>query len=190
MSQRRSADETKELIFEAASRLLRADGLVSMTLAAVAKEAGLSKGGLLYHFPNKVSLVEALFEYHNALFEARLQTLAAAEGNSAGGWLRAYTKASIEQITDPETARLYSSLFAAEERYVTAHNLMRQKYALWQQKVENCGLDPDWATLVRLSVDGLWFAEMHRYAPPRAKQRDAIIAHIMQLTQNPRYIGD
>ena len=42
MSQRRSAQETRTLLFEAASRILRAGGLNHLTLAAVAREAGLS----------------------------------------------------------------------------------------------------------------------------------------------------
>ena len=70
----------------------------------------------------------------------------------------------------------------AEERYASAHALMRRKYVDWQQKVENNGLDPARATLVRLAVDGLWFAEMHHYAPPNAQQRAHIIDLIFQLT--------
>ena len=184
MSQRRTAVETREIIFEACSSILRRDGLASLTLDAVAEEAGLSKGGLLYHFPSKVALIEGLFEYHNDIFELRLQELTTAEGDDPGAWLRAYAKASVEQITDPDCASLYVSLFAAEERYASAHQLMRQKYVRWQQQVEASGLDPARATLVRLAVDGLWFAEMHKYAPPPDEQRSVIVDLILQLTKN------
>ena len=184
MTQRRSSHETRELIFKAASQILCHEGLTSLTLAAVAKEAGLSKGGLLYHFPNKVMLIEALFEYHNDIFERRLIEITSDEGEDAGAWLRAYAKASIEQITDPDTARLYSSLFAAEEKYATAHALMREKYARWQTQADESGLDPNWATRVRLTVDGLWFTEMHQYAPLEPGRRDEIVALILQLTQH------
>lgn len=185
MNQRRTASETRELIFQACGRILRRDGLTDLTLEKIAEEAGLSKGGLLYHFPNKKSLIEALFEYHNDIFETRLEALADEEGDGSGAWLRAYAKASIEQITDPGNASLYASLFAAEERYTGAHALMRQKYVEWQRQVENSGLDSTWATLVRLAVDGLWFAEMHHYAPPDAKRRAQIVDLILQLTYEP-----
>jgi hypothetical protein len=59
---------------------------------------------------------------------------------------------------------------------------MRRKYIDWQQQVENSGLDPAKATLVRLAVDGLWFLEMHHYAPPDAQRRAQIVDLIMQLT--------
>ena len=50
------------------------------------------------------------------------------------------------------------------------------------EAVENCGLDPVLATLVRLTVDGLWFAEMHRYAPPDVESRERIIELIFNMT--------
>jgi hypothetical protein len=86
---------------------------------------------------------------------------------------------------EPGNASLYASLFAAEERYEGAHQLMRQRYTDWQQQIENSGLDPARATLVRLVVDGLWFLEMHHYAPPNGQQREQIVDLIMQLTYNP-----
>ena len=185
MGQRRTASETRELIFKACSRILRREGLTNLTLEAVSDEAGLSKGGLLYHFPTKESLIEALFEYHNDKFETRIQELVLEDGNEAGAWLRAYAKASIEQIIDPDNSSLYASLFAAEEKYASAHQLMRRKYVDWQRRIESSRLDPTWATLVRLAVDGLWFAEMHKYAPPAEGRRQEIIELILSLTRMP-----
>ncbi len=129
MNQRRTASETRELIFEACGRILQRDGLTNLTLEKVAGEAGLSKGGLLYHFPSKELLIEALFEYHNNKFETRLHALAEEEGDGAGAWLRAYAKASIEQFTGAGNASLYASLFAAEEKYASAHSVMLQSAA-------------------------------------------------------------
>ena len=185
MSPRRTASETRELIFEACSRILRQDGLADLTLDTVCEEAGLSKGGLLYHFPNKEALIGALFEYHNDIFETRLQELAVAEGDEPGAWLRAYAKASVEQIVKPDNASLYASLFAAEEKYASAHLLMRQKYVSWQQRVDASRIEPVMATLVRLAVDGLWFAEMHNYAPPDEARRQKIVDVILSLTKEP-----
>ena len=186
---RQQSRETRQRIFEACSRILRREGLTSLTLSAVAAEAGLSKGGLLYHFPTKKILVERLFDYHNERFERRLAELVEEEGDLPGAWLRAYARASIEQVADPENASLYASLFAAEERYDSAHRLMREKYAGWQEKVENSGLDPVTATLIRLAVDGLWFAELHRYAPPDPARREQIVSLILEMTRRSTQPG-
>ena len=133
MSQRRNAEETRELIFAACSQILQREGLTSLTLDAVAQEAGLSKGGLLYHFPSKVAMIESLFQYHIDRFNQRLDLLVADEEKGVGGWLRAYAKASIEQITDPDKASLFASLFAAGERYPTVLAIMKRSYDEWRK---------------------------------------------------------
>lgn len=182
MGRNRNSSQTREIIFKACSRILRREGLTNLTLQAVASEAGISKGGLLYHFETKEALIEALFEYHNNIFEERLKELVLLEGESPGAYLRAYAKASVEQMSDPENAKLYASLFAAEEKYASAHKLMRQKYIGWQKNINQCGLDSDWAVVLRFAVDGLWFSEMHQYAPPRPDHREKILEIILKLT--------
>lgn len=181
MNPRRNASETRELIFAACSRILQRDGLASLTLEAVALEAGLSKGGLLYHFPSKVALIEALFQHHMDRFNARLQEIAMAEEQGAGGWLRAYARASVEQITDPDHASLFASLFAAGERYPTVLALMRQSYDGWQAEIDACDLEPATALLVRLAVDGFWFTEMYQFAPLDHAARTAVLTAILRL---------
>lgn len=49
-----------EKILDAAAAIVRRDGVAKLTLEAAAKEAGVSKGGLLYHFPNKESLIDGM----------------------------------------------------------------------------------------------------------------------------------
>ena len=41
---------------------MRRDGAQALTLDAVAAEAGVSKGGLLYHFKTKRELLDAMLE--------------------------------------------------------------------------------------------------------------------------------
>ena len=107
MNQKRSGAATRDLIFSACGRILRRDGLTSLTLDAVAAEAGLSKGGLLYHFPSKVALIEALFQHHIDRFNHDLRQLVATEEQGPGGWLRAYAKASMPRSP---TRRMPASL--------------------------------------------------------------------------------
>ena len=49
----------RERILEAAERVITEVGAAHLTLDAVAQAAGVSKGGLLYHFPSKESLLVA-----------------------------------------------------------------------------------------------------------------------------------
>lgn len=188
MNTKRSGEETRALIFASCGRILRRDGLTSLTLDAVAAEAGLSKGGLLYHFPSKLALIEALFQHHIDRFNRDLQRLVTTEEQGprpAGSrWLRAYAEASIAEITDPDNASVFASLFAAGERYPTVLEIMRRSYVEWQQQVEASPLDPAVALLVRLAVDGFWFTEMYQYAPLTVAQRMAVLTEILRLTRD------
>lgn len=51
---------TRDRLLDAFEQLLVSAGSRAATLDAVAAEAGVSKGGLLYHFPSKEALVEAM----------------------------------------------------------------------------------------------------------------------------------
>jgi AcrR family transcriptional regulator len=57
-------ENSRQRILAAASRLVRTEGSAHLSLDAVAALAGLSKGGLLYHFPNKTALLTALVEQY------------------------------------------------------------------------------------------------------------------------------
>jgi len=51
---------TKDLILDAAETVVAREGARHMTIDAVAAEASISKGGVLYHYPNKMALLEAM----------------------------------------------------------------------------------------------------------------------------------
>jgi len=63
---------TKDKICDAAIQITVRDGLLAMTLDAVAKEAGISKGGVMYHFPSKDELVRGVLDYFSQQCETML----------------------------------------------------------------------------------------------------------------------
>ena len=62
MKPSRTKTETADLILTAAERVVLRDGVARLTLEAVAREAKLSKGGLLYHFATKEALIQAMLD--------------------------------------------------------------------------------------------------------------------------------
>ena len=57
-----SAPSTRDTILDAAQRIAAERGAGRITLDEVARESGLSKGGLLYHFASKEALLQAMLE--------------------------------------------------------------------------------------------------------------------------------
>ena len=63
MKQAAKSAATRNALLDAAAEVVRVDGVSNLTLDRVAEVAGVSKGGLLYHYPNKQSLVSACLLY-------------------------------------------------------------------------------------------------------------------------------
>ena len=55
-------EDTKRRIVDAAEEVVLRDGVSRLTLGAAALEAGLSKGGVLYHFASRDALVAAMVD--------------------------------------------------------------------------------------------------------------------------------
>ncbi|WP_348272905.1 TetR/AcrR family transcriptional regulator [Mesorhizobium sp. YR577] len=64
---------SRQKILAAAAELAGEVGPGHLSLDAVAQRAGVSKGGLLYNFPSKAKLLEALVEQHLSEFNTALE---------------------------------------------------------------------------------------------------------------------
>src|SRR3954451_17051195 len=78
--------DTRNRLLNAAGTVVRRDGPRALTLHAVAAAAGVSKGGLLYHFGTKQELIEALVARWLAEFQDDID---AADPQFVRGYVRA-----------------------------------------------------------------------------------------------------
>ena len=86
----RPRKRARDKILEAAEELARVAGPGNLSLDAVAARAGVSKGGLLYHFPTKAKLLEALVEQFLANFDERVRERESLSGGAPDSLVRAY----------------------------------------------------------------------------------------------------
>lgn len=151
--------------------LLVAEGPHAVTLDAVSRRAGVTKGGLQHHFRSKQALLEALSDQLLAEFEARYAQALAAEPEGAARHARAYVRTSFDKdmsCNQVETQRaialLALSLPSCRERW----------HARMQQALAADGADPvaaDRLLIYRLAADGFWFSQMlDVYALDEARQ--------------------
>ncbi len=80
----------RDKILEAAEELARVAGPGNLSLDAVAARAGVSKGGLLYHFPTKAKLLEALVEQFLESFDSALRERETESAGAPDSLVRAY----------------------------------------------------------------------------------------------------
>jgi AcrR family transcriptional regulator len=156
-------------------------GVAALTLEAVAQQAGLSKGGLLYHFPNKDSLITGMIEWLIAEFDSALEYEA---NNHASDWLTAYILASSK--ADPRREKISSALFAAIANNPNLLKPLQARFNQWQKKAESSSVSPEVGTAIRLAVDGLWFSELLGFAPPTSAMRTKVVNILLKLVKESR----
>jgi AcrR family transcriptional regulator len=171
----RGAD-TRERLLDAAAAVVRRDGPQALTLESVAAEAGVSKGGLLYHFRSKRELLDAMLL--GWLEEFAHEIDAATEGGSfAHGWVRASDMsgwAAAERATE-------FAFLAAMVGEPGAMGEARARYEEWQARLVEEADDPVQATVARLAADGLWLADLLGLAPPAGELREKVLARLLEL---------
>ncbi|BBI33495.1 TetR/AcrR family transcriptional regulator [Cohnella abietis] len=156
--------------------IVNEEGTEKLTLEAVAQKAGISKGGLLYHFPTKDALILGVIEQLSHHFVEGFNKRANEDHHSKGKWTRSYIETSYFDESDVND--LYTALSTAHFTNPDMLQQLRLVYSEIQNKIENDEIDPVRATLVRLAIDGLWFAEMFGLAPPSADLKQKVIEEL------------
>jgi len=156
-------------------------GYSALTLDAVGEAIGVSKGGVLYHFPTKEALVAALLEQLSSGFDADQVAAHDADQIAVGAWTRAYVTASATPSQDEPAHVAAVALLAAVGYDPTLLAPIQERYASWIDRLDNDGLPGVDAHVVRLAADGLWAADLFGLAPPGPELRARIQARLGEL---------
>jgi len=177
---------TKERIIAAAEDVVLRDGVAHLTLDAAAAAAGLSKGGVLYHFPTRDALVAAMVDTIIRAFDQDIDDrLAGDDTDGPGRFTRAYIRATMEPSSarpDRED-RLGAALIAAAAAQPELLAPLQVAADRWQARLEDDGIDPTVATLVRLACDGLWLSDLFGLAPLPAAHRARVESELIRAVE-------
>lgn len=176
---------TQEAIFTAANRVIMEKGAEGFTLEAVAKVAGISKGGLLYHFPSKTKLIQGMMERMIASVEATLREELI---KSQGDYLTAYIRASFKTGVEPEP--ISNAFFAALANDPILMEPLRVHFKKMQSEIAAAAPSPEIGTLIRFALDGLWYSELYNCAPPSSELREKMMDTLLSFVQGKGKIQD
>ena len=138
----RSADETRQLILTSAARLIGRHG-TTVPVTDIAEAAGVSKGGLLYHFPNKETLLNGVATNLMTQFRSHVEQAATAEPEGVPGRLtRAYIRVSFAHAGDPSGLRDYIALAAHLMFEPALEELAQADAAQWRSALFEDGPTP------------------------------------------------
>jgi len=170
----------RDRILEAAERVVTDVGPARLTLDLVAQAAGVSKGGLLYHFPSKESLLTALAHRY---VQSMQQCIASAKGGLLAADAAREIKACIVGMlgTEVRSKAMGAALLAAAANDLGLLEVIREHIATYT--AELAALPGNFArtAIVTLAVDGLKMRESLRISPFTEQQREQIVNELLKL---------
>ncbi|HEY0061459.1 MAG TPA: helix-turn-helix domain-containing protein [Telluria sp.] len=125
-------------ILQAARTLLAAEGYAGLSMRRVAAETGMSLSNVQHYYQSKDALLEALLLYTMDLFQAKMDSIAAAM-TSASPLERFLSTCDmfLEEITDPVTHAIFFELWALASRNAFASRLMDKMLARERKTIFN-----------------------------------------------------
>jgi AcrR family transcriptional regulator len=135
--------------------LLISDGERASTLDAVAARAGVSKGGLLYHFGSKDALIAGLLKRLDALVEVDIERMRAAPA----GIVDYFIRTSVASPGSPNELErtIVACTCLAQGAHPEVREALRRVQASWLAVIAEVVDDPVVARVVMLVGDGLYF---------------------------------
>ncbi|HDT6579605.1 TetR family transcriptional regulator [Bacillus mycoides] len=171
----------RELILKSATDFVLNNDFNDLTLDSIAKQAGISKGGLLYHFPNKEALYQGLAEYIFNDFIRRFDDYAKKDSMKKGKWNRALIHASIWDIENHGVLNI-GNFSASLLNPELAKNISNQ-YQYIQNRIVQDEISPVTATIIRLTLDGLYYSKLFNIAPIDKSLSRQVSNHLLAMTK-------
>lgn len=167
-------------ILHSASYLVCSKGVSNVTLDAIAKETGISKGGLLYHFPSKDALFEAMVtDIMDRVTEGMMKRVSD-DPNPRGKWCRAYIEEVFAQFDELDQTN--AGLLAAISTHPEMLRPFHEHYELWKDNMEHDGIHPKSAMMIRLTIDGLKFSALFGMPSLQESDKNTLLEALLFLT--------
>jgi AcrR family transcriptional regulator len=177
----RHSDNAREALIDAAENIVIEAGARHLTLESVAAKAGVSKGGLLYHFPNKQVLLNAMLDRRVTRLEQRRQERLARLPDQERSVVVAHVLSLLEE--DEKGARLSAALLAAVAHDPQLLVPLREEIKRRVDEFRKEGLSFEMAAMIMLAASGLKFLELFLMSPFTPRERNKIIKKMIEMSK-------
>lgn len=171
---------TRDHIIDSALAVVRSQGVSSLTLDEAARAAGISKGGVLYHFKSKEALIQGMVAHLSdkcvELQQHHFSKLPAGPNK----WARALVATAFDAkapTTDPAGCALLAAIATNPSLLEPLEGTIHEGIRRLTEDSE----DPDTALLVALAMDGLWLHRLVGSPIMNDRMRDRVRARALAL---------
>ncbi|WP_426238768.1 TetR/AcrR family transcriptional regulator [Pararhizobium sp. DWP1-1-3] len=178
---RKQPELVRQQLLDVAARLSLEQGATGVTLDAVSQAAGVSKGGLLHHFPNKMALLNGLFDDLTGKLDRAIAEEMRNDPIAHGRFTRAYLSIvfALEDEVDAQGWQVLTVALLSEPQ-------LRERWRVWvaDHADEFVGTDSSpGCLLARFAADGLWLADILKSHDVDLPMRQAMRAQLVALSQ-------
>jgi AcrR family transcriptional regulator len=177
----------RDRLLDAAERVVVESGATHLTLDAVAKSAGVSKGGLLYHFPSKEALLEGMLARHFEDVDTEVAKRLAGRGRKSNGRERKPSRADVfsERVRvlldlAPDRPAFGVAMVAASADNPEHMAACRTKYRKLLDEFAKLPGGFEGTALVLLAVQGLLLAELLHLSPYTTRERSKLVKAMLR----------
>jgi AcrR family transcriptional regulator len=170
---------SKAVMLDAAEAIVLESGARHMTLDAVASRAGVSKGGLLYHFPSKDALLRAMLERLRKNMEETREKKSKGLKKGPGREIKAYILSGADR--DPRKDQIGSALLAAVAHDPKLLQSARDDFRRSLAEFTRSGLHFKRVAVISFAVTGLILSELLSLSPLSSKERHELVEELLRL---------
>ncbi len=176
------SERSRNAMLQAALAIIARDGPGRLTLDAIARESGISKGGLMHQFRTKEAVLKALLEHQIDYFEEFSRGYKAEFGPAhAQPILAAEIATSREAITKSQSVAV--AMLGAIAQEPTLLSIPRAIDAEKIAAIQAESADPELATLRWLAARGLMTTAMLGICPLSPEERERLFARLLDDQQ-------
>lgn len=174
----RRRNNSRNAILDAAQRVAVDRGANKVSLDSVAREAGLTKGGVLYNFPSKDALISGLLERLMQTYDPLIEESQKQLADQPNPTLRSVFRV-ISQVQTLDHNIPMAILAAASENLDLLEPL-RQEMGRRYHKITQETDSPDEATILWAAAEGLMLLDMFGLLPFDSEQKTKILTNLDQ----------
>lgn len=168
-------------IIDAAEAVVTESGASHMTLDAVAAKAKISKGGLLHHFPTKISLLKAMIDRRVSARQELIKKIYNELPEGPSRSVKAYVLSVLHR--DRSYDRMGAPLLAAIAHNPPLVKPMREVVAEIYGEFESSGIKFERAAIIALAADALLFHDILSISPFTDEQRKKVTDELFTLLE-------
>lgn len=171
----------RSAILDAAQRVAVRDGAGHVTLDAVAREAGVSKGGLLYNFPNKKALLVAMLERMVDRIDHELESYLEIHRDDRNAMVKTLLRAvDLKECVDPQVKM---AVLAAGAEKPELLDPIRRVYRKWLDRIRAESTDLDRDLMVWFAMEGIVFTSMLNVCPLDGEERENLRRYLLRQVE-------